>query len=76
MRESFRQYERDCTYQSLGNKQPGKQLPHTHGLFCTHVIADDRNTACRHADYDRDNDLEKFHYDPDDRHGDLCVLLL
>ena len=74
--ETFCEDERSRAHQRFGNQQHGEQLPHARFLFRTHVVADDGNTACRHADHDGNDNLEELHHDAHHRHGDLGVLLL
>ena len=43
---------------------------------CSDIISHDGNAAGRQPDRNRDHDLEELHDDTDNRHRNLCILLL
>ncbi len=66
----------DSTDTCFGYQQFCEQLTHSQAEPCAHIEAYNGDTACRHTDYDRNNDLEELHDDADHRHRYLRVLLL
>ena len=76
MRETLREYQRDHAHQGFREKQLCKQLPDTRFLLRAHIVTDDRNAAGCHSHDNGNHDLEEFHHNPDNRHGNLRVLLL
>ncbi len=76
LREQLDDHQRHSAEDGFRDQERGKQFSDPPGLLRPHIVPDDRDTACRHADDDGDHDLKELHHDADDRHRDLRVLLL
>ena len=76
LREQLYDQQGDRTDDGFRDQQLCEQRLDAAMQLCSHIEADDRNTARRHSDDDGDHDLEELHHDTDDRHRYLRVLLL
>ena len=74
--ETLHNNQRNSTHSSLSKQKLCKQVFNTLIQARTHIKSHYGNTTSGHADHNRYDDLEKLHHDSNNRHGDLCVLLL